>query len=728
MMSNRSFFNAHLLRETMRRNVWAVALSFVGFFFCLPLPVAMTIQKAMSNTNADPQELVRIQEQAVDAVRRLLGMDNYYVTFGMIIMGVLCGIALFSYLHSRQRVDFYHALPVKRSTLFVNNYAAGLLTVLPAFVIMYALAALIAVAMGMPEAFSAGQGLMALAVHGLFFLLIYTVSLLAAILTGNTILAVLLDGWLMFSLAGVAAIVASMEQMFLKTWVGNNFLERMVNTSPIILYFETTSSNSRYYTAKNLAALLTPTLLGVLAATVVVAAFSFMLFNRRKSENAGVAVAFEWLKTPLKCYMVLVIALAFGTVMSGIGGEFWVWFGLIAGTVLGHVIVEMIYHIDVRAAFANAKTMIVLGVVAIAVVAGIKMDVLGHDTWLPREDQVQAVGFSTWGSREKFAPGGENGLWNMNSAELTDAASITAVRALAQAGVSGVKSGEAYREAYENPEQDWGQSYDDVHVYYQLKSGRTAARRYRIKRTDEIWATLDRIRFAEGYIREVSPLFDAVVDENMDSIVLYVRTQADPSERVGAELRAPAQTREIIETLREESLTLTREVATTTAPVLRIDMRYPVTDQSRYSYDQNIEYIPVYSTYTRTLALLEQYGGVTPRPLTVDDLKSITIYDNRGDAQEKYREDIYIHAGKPYATTEGARQSKPPAVITDRAEMEALLKNALIDPVARSCDAGMVLTGSENYSVHATYQNNQEVQLYYLADSFPEALCASYLG
>ena len=39
MTSNR--FSFKLVRETMRRNIWAVALSLVGFFFCLPLPAAM---------------------------------------------------------------------------------------------------------------------------------------------------------------------------------------------------------------------------------------------------------------------------------------------------------------------------------------------------------------------------------------------------------------------------------------------------------------------------------------------------------------------------------------------------------------------------------------------------------------------------------------------------------------------------------------------------------------
>lgn len=706
MTSNRSFFNPRLLRETMRRNIWATALSFVGFFFCLPLPVAMTIQRNMAGRSLDPVELARTKAQTLDSVRMLLGTGNLFVKTGMVIMAVLCGIALFSYLHSRQRVDFYHALPMRRGALFLGNYLAGLLTVLPAFVIMYALSCMTAVTMGMGEAFTAGQAVQALVLHTLFFLLIYTISALAAILTGNTILAVLLDAWLLFSVAGAAAIAYGLGEMFLDTWSGNGTLDWLMrHTSPVVLYYSLSRDAQPGV----------PLLLGVLAMTAALGALGFALFGRRKSENAGTAVAFEGLKAPLKCYMVLIIALAMGMIISGIGGEFWIWFGLVAGTLLGHIILEMIYHFDVRAAFSSWKTMLALGVAAVLLVAGVQQDVMGYDKWIPSENQVQSVGFRAWAARRSGAP------WSYSQdttgAKLTDPACIAAVRELAEAGVAAVKSGELYADHMSAP-------YEEIWVSYQLKNGRTAERRYRMQITDQIWDAIDRARFTEDYIRHATPLFGLDLDAAGDSVVLEVRTQADSSDRVTTELRAPVQTREILETLREESLALTRAVATTTVPVLRMDVRYQLSERPYSSYEQRMEYIPVYPTYTRTLALLEQYGGITPRALTVDDLKNITIYDNRYNG--KYAEKYGYEPG--VADPDVAYEAKPPVVITDRAQMEALLRNAVTDQVASSCDNGLMLSGSERYSVQATYLNNQSTQLYYLGEAFPEALCASYFS
>lgn len=714
MTSNHSLFNMRLLRETMRRNIWAIALSFVGFFFCLPLPIAMTIQKNMADMSRDHEQIARTREYTLDAVRMMLSGENPYVKTGICIMAVLCGIALFSYLHSRQRVDFYHALPMRRGALFVQNYTAGLLTVLPAFIIMYALSCFTAAAMGMGEVITVRLVMQALAVHTLFFWLIYTVSVLATVLTGNTILAVLLDGWLLFSLTGIAAIVYGLNEMFLQTWGRSSTLDMLMRrASPVVLYYSLGQGGGEDAGM--------PLFLGIIAVTLAVGVLSFVLFARRKSESAGAAIAFEGLKLPLKSYMVLFIALVMGLIMSSIGGTFWVWFGLVAGAVLGHIIIEMIYHMDVRAAFKNGKTMLILSASAVVLVIGVQQDVMGYDKWIPSENRVQAVGFRTWASRrDNFAPW----VQGMDSADavLTDPACIAAVLELAQAGVAEVKSGRLYEDSAPFV------PYEEVWIGYELKGGHKAERRYRIQMTDEIWAAIDSARFTEDYMRRVTPLFSFDLDKIADNMVLEVRTHADPSEQVGAELRAPAQTHEIIQTLREESLGLTQQMAAATVPVLRIDVRYTMKgEQERYHYEQRLEYIPVYPSYARTLALLEQYGGVTPRALTADDLKSITIeraYD------EKYKEKVGYGAETSAITEErdSIQLAKPPVVITDRAEMEAFLAHALTEPVAISCDHGFLVEGSENYRVYATYKNNRDIQLYYLDGKFPEALCASYFS
>ena len=334
MTSNRSSFK--MLRETMRRNIWATALSLVGFFFCMPLPAAMMIQNNLSAQNADCSREEVIKYAARD-LHMLLSAENPMVKIGICIMAVLCGIALFSYLHSRQKVDFYHSIPMKRGQLFLNNYMAGIVMVLPSYLLMYALTAAIGAALGVHNAIGGAEAVFSIAANSLFFLLIYTISVLATVLTGNTILAVLLDGWMLFSLPAAALIASGLGELFFDHWNGSGLINWiLLNMSPVFLYFAVGSDDFNFLgmVSYEKAAQAFPMLLIVLLVTLALAALSYVLFGCRKSERAGTAIAFEGLKLPLKCYMVLVISLGFGLIFQALGGNFWIWFGLLAGTAL----------------------------------------------------------------------------------------------------------------------------------------------------------------------------------------------------------------------------------------------------------------------------------------------------------------------------------------------------------------------------------------------------------
>ena len=48
-MTSKSFSSKGLLGDSMRRNLWALVLSGVGFFLSLLLPALMTAQRALEN-------------------------------------------------------------------------------------------------------------------------------------------------------------------------------------------------------------------------------------------------------------------------------------------------------------------------------------------------------------------------------------------------------------------------------------------------------------------------------------------------------------------------------------------------------------------------------------------------------------------------------------------------------------------------------------------------------
>ncbi|MDR3766610.1 MAG: DUF6449 domain-containing protein [Butyricicoccus sp.] len=704
MTSNRSFFNAGLLRQTMRRNLWATVLSFVGFFFCLPLPVAMIVQGMSRDENSKAWEAI-LESTSSQAAGILLG-TNPLVKIGMCIMAVLCGVALFNYLHTRKRVDFYHALPVKRDALFMNNYLAGILAVLPAYLLMYALALILASAVGVGGYLTPGRIAQTLLIHVLFFLLIYTISVLATILTGNTILAVLLDGWMLFSIPLVALLVQTLCETYLQTWGSSAMLNWIMKyTSPVVLYF--ISGNEKYSSFLSWTASRVPyhVLWGVAVLWIVLTVLALFLFRYRKSERAGTAIAFEGFKPPLKWYMVLVIALMFGIIFWSMGGSFWIWFGLLAGTVLGHIVIEMIYHFDLRSAFVHWKTMIVLAVAAVAIVVGIQRDVMGYDKWLPNEDKIEAVGFQFnlyHGGNDGYTY--HNGSFGIFQPVLTDPAIIHAVHDVASECIEGL---------------DTASHNGFVEVTYRMKNGQTVRRSYsNAGVSEETWEQLNAIRFTEDYMRHSCDIFKVDPKAEIDTLDLSIRTNADPSETTAALITDRAQALAIVQTLQEETLTLTQDIAESTIPVLRMDVNYVTVEDNNLAY-QNFQYIPIYPTYAKTLSLLKQYG-VEPTALSVENLQKITVswYDTSVDAAREGS--LEMEGGiADIATAENSGS----VIVTDPAQMEALLQNAVLEPVAASCDVSLGLEYDDVYTVQAVFNNYATCTLYYRAGTFPKQLC-----
>ena len=152
-MTSKSFSSKGLLGNSMRRNLWALVLSGVGFFLSLLLPALMTMQNALEQRVLDlkeiPQAYVEINWQnAMNNAASMLSGGNLFVKIVFIVLAVVCGVAMFAYLHSRQKVDFYHSLPISRTRLFANNFLTGVVCTFSTYLVMLAITVGCAYAMG----------------------------------------------------------------------------------------------------------------------------------------------------------------------------------------------------------------------------------------------------------------------------------------------------------------------------------------------------------------------------------------------------------------------------------------------------------------------------------------------------------------------------------------------------------------------------------------------------
>ena len=604
-MTSKSFSSKGLLGNSMRRNLWALVLSGVGFFLSLLLPVLMQVQNALEMRaiwiKERPQaEVASNWSSAMSSVSELLGGINPLPKMVFLVLAVVCGVALFAYLHNRQKVDFYHSLPISRTRLFANNFLTGIVCTFSTYFVMLAITLACTFAMGCGEAVHWDEIGGAVLCNLIIFLLVYALTVLTTVFCGHTVITLLLLVWVFFSPMLIRILQIGLFTNFYETYTSAYAYYNLglaAFLSPVFQYFGIDGLHFRgssfvFGGTDGSSAL--GLLVGYLIAAAVVTALALFLFRIRRSERAGTALAFTPTKLPIKVYMCLVMGVAFGWVFGMIAGNFWFWPGLVIGTVLFHWIVEIIYAFDIRAIFAKPLHLLAILVVLFAGMLAMQFDVTGYDTWLPDREDITAVDIDS-----------------VTAPQLTDPANIDAVYRLMEMGVQEVQKG---TEVTPDNESD----YRTVRITCQL-GNHTAARRYRsIPDTDEVGALLDQIEQSEEYKRAKWPLFrfdEASTDPNRRPLI-DVRAHTAGG-MTSVELSNPEKLVQVVTTLREESLSRTGS----SKPVMFLSLYY-LDEEGNYNYDGEAY---VTEADTKTLALLEEQTGLTPVPYSVDEVLSIQI-------------------------------------------------------------------------------------------------------
>lgn len=144
MTSKISFIK--LIRAELKQRGWLLALTCIVLFLSMPVYSMMWLDAYM--TNYGPSEYITAAEMYTDIRNMFPGLINGFrfsiLTAAFAVFGALSAAAGFGYIHSREKLDFYHALPIRRSRRFAVSWLCGLLT----FVVPYVICAALTVAAG----------------------------------------------------------------------------------------------------------------------------------------------------------------------------------------------------------------------------------------------------------------------------------------------------------------------------------------------------------------------------------------------------------------------------------------------------------------------------------------------------------------------------------------------------------------------------------------------------
>lgn len=420
MTSRNLFFK--LMKEDFKRRLWVVTLISLVCFFLYPVAAAFMAGSIKLYAPYFDRGMRVYQEN----LESLLSFGSGVTAFGMSVASLICGLSSFSYLNSRSKVDFYHGIPVRREKLYLANYLMGILYVAVPYGLCMAMAVIVAMANQVPAAFLWPMAVEGYFLHLVYYILMYTVVVIAAMMTGNLVVAILGTGVFNFVVPLASALIHGYFIGFYHTFVyipGETcgLYEWGIRVSPLMEYITRIGRYDPVHPLDSLAAAL-----AALGISLVLAVAGCMLYRKRPSEAAGKAMAFAVSMPVIRIILTLVSGMGGGAFFWGIRESLgWAVFGILCGTVICHCVVEIIYHFDFKKLFSDKLQLAGCIVVVMAVFCVFRYDLTGYDEWVPaagkvKETAVYVERLNRWVSYGALAVN-EDGEWSWEDADDTAA-------------------------------------------------------------------------------------------------------------------------------------------------------------------------------------------------------------------------------------------------------------------------------------------------------------------
>ena len=399
MQSATSFFNRALFRKNLQR-FWPLWLGYVLIWLLLlPLPLL--------NELADYHGVPIV----ADASYSLLQIGAY----GGLVMGAVFGIffamAMFAYLTTPRATQGFHSMPVRRETLYATNYLTGLVCMVSALVLAFALAGITAACFGALDLTALGTALLAAVLSVLFF---YSFAVLCMMFTGQILAAPVFYGILNFLAVGMEYLVRTFAGTFLYGYSGYMAPETFTFLSPIWRLEQALSvraapdvdillsDGTRQIVSSGGFVLYGMEWFGIYAAVgVVFALLGLLVYRKRPSEVSGSIVTVAWARPVFKYGVALCAAFSVGQLV------YYLIFGInltsgeysLAGTIacmllaglLGYFAAEMLLEKSFRVWRKGRVGAVVFSAVLVCFGVAMSLDLTGYEGYTPDAEEVEFV-------------------------------------------------------------------------------------------------------------------------------------------------------------------------------------------------------------------------------------------------------------------------------------------------------------------------------------------------
>ncbi len=346
-------------------------------------------------------------ESLQDALRRVESTIYDCVTASVVvsaIFAVLLAMTLYGYLMNSRSVGLMHALPVNRTKQFFNHFLVGV----EIFTIVHIFTALVSVlVMSGSHGVIAWEGILTwFAVAELTSLFFFSLAALCAMVTGWVIAIPVIYVGVNAMFVAFYGMLQMMFDMFYWGYSSTDFpvliswltpFERLIDlVSDTYVYREGMEYAEHHLSSEGWTALIVYTLVAVVFTVV-----AWLFYKARRSESAGDAIVFDWLR-PIVLYVM--------SVVGGLGFGFLLYYlvdlansesllALLVCQIIGGVVVYFAVQMLLQKSFKvfNRRGWLgaaLLAVMLIVISAVVKFDLLGYERFVPEEDKVVSVDFN----------------------------------------------------------------------------------------------------------------------------------------------------------------------------------------------------------------------------------------------------------------------------------------------------------------------------------------------
>lgn len=464
MRSATSFFDKTLFRSQLK-HTWPLWLGYTALWLFL-VPVALF--SALSAYQGS--------YSAADASGLLLNAGVRGGVFISFVFGLFFAMLSFSHLTQSRATNGFHALPVRRETIFLTAYLTGLFCQLSTILVTFLLGAAVSAPLHLSFWSVTAAAMGSAMLEAVFF---YSFAALCMMMTGQILAAPVFYFVGNILVPGMEYLLRNFAGNFLYGYSGHTDVALGFLSPPLYMYtevsiasIETCESDSYYVTAYALEHRSFMILAAYALAGLVIALIALLLYRTRKSEMTGSTVAFPWATPIFKYGVAFCTAVALGQFLyyflfgqyrsSGSDSLPGTILCMVAAGLVGYFVAEMLIKKSFRVFRAGAKGAAIVSLALVLLGVTMSFDLTGYEKHVPDESEIESA-FYTF-----------SGMTNVTT---DDADTIRRLTAAHRAIVENRKELARIAEAWDADTLPTSQSdYDDMEPFslrltYYLKDG-----------------------------------------------------------------------------------------------------------------------------------------------------------------------------------------------------------------------------------------------------------------